>query len=252
MPARHAQQPDGPTRRRALLLAGGVGLAVLLAGGVIWATSSPSIRATSTANEAPVSAAAPATPATAGDGDLDAGDPDTPPAALVACATSLQSGTAVVQSAEASRDHWGSHVRAQLDYDAQQITGPQMVEIFAATKAASPADLAAFDAARGQFEPISGACTSLNTSGMSARWQQVAGLCGQRAIELGKAVQASDAVVADWRAHVQMMQNKPHTDRTDYGRMWRAMITAAPTNLNAFTAARDALNQQPPCSATAS
>ncbi len=250
MSARHAQQPDGPGRRRALLVAGGVGLALLLAGGVTWAISGPSIRATTTADDAPATAAAPASPATAPDRNTT--DPSTPPAALVACATSLQSGGAVVQAADASRDHWGSHVRAQLDFDARKITAEQMVDIFAATKAAGPADLAAFDTARNQFEPISGACAGLNPTGMSARWQQVASQCEQRAAGIGRAVQASDAVVADWRAHVQMMANKPHTDRTDYGRMWRSMIAAAPPNLDGFTAARDALNQQPPCSVTAS
>jgi hypothetical protein len=244
MPARHAQQPDGPTRRRTLLLAGGVGLAVLLAGGVTWAMSGPSIRATTTANETgPAAATAPANPGS---------DPNTPPAALVACASSLASGNAVVESAVASHDHWGGHVQAQLDYDAKKITGPQLVDIFAATKAAGPADLTAFNTARSQFEPVSGACASLDTSGMSARWQQIAAQCEQRAGGLAMAVQASDAVVTDWRTHIQMMQDKPHTDRSDYGRMWRAMIAAAPTNLNGFTAARDALNQQPPCTMSAS
>jgi hypothetical protein len=247
MPARHAQQPDGPTRRRTLLLAGGIGLALLLAGGVTWAMSTPAIRATTTTSES----AAESRGIEAGS-DTAAAAPNTPPAALVACAGSVRSGSAVVQSAESSRDHWGSHVRAQLDYDAKKITGQQLVDIFAATKAAGPADLAAFDTSRSQFEPVSGACTRLDTTGMPARWQQVATQCGQRAAALGTAVQASEAVVADWRAHVQMMQNKPHTDRTDYGRMWRAMIASAPTNLNGFTAAQDALNQQPPCSATAS
>jgi hypothetical protein len=37
-----------------------------------------------------------------------------------------------------------------------------------------------------------------------------------------------------------------------YGTMWRSMVTAAPTNLNGFTAARDVLNQQQPCSVSTS
>ncbi len=63
-------------------------------------------------------------------------------------------------------------------------------------------------------------------------------------------MQAGDAVVADWRAHVEMMQNRPHTDPDVYGTMWRQMVGAAPSNLDGFTAARDALDQQPPCPST--
>ena len=124
------------------------------------------------------------------------------------------------------------------------------METFAATRAAGPADLAAFDAARTQFQPVSSGCTDMDGAGLTARWQQVATQCGQRAGELTKAVQASDAVVADWRAHVAMMQDKPHTDPTVYGQMWRDMVAAAPAHLEGYTAARDALARQPVCSIT--
>jgi hypothetical protein len=223
-----------------VLLSAGVGLALLvLGGGLIWARTAEPTRATTVANEVGANPVAAPTSAAA--------DPNAPPAALAACARSVQGGDAVVAAADASRDHWGSHVRAQTDYDARLISRQQMLDIFAATKAAAPADLAAFDAARTAYGPVSSGCAGLDASAMTPRWQQVAAQCAQRAAEVTKVVQAGDAVVGDWRAHVQMMQNKPHTDPNVYGTMWRDMVAAAPPNLNGFTTARDALAQQPPC-----
>ena len=70
---------------------------------------------------------------------------------------------------------------------------------------------------------------------MGERWQPVAAQCSQRAAAQATALQAGDAVVADWRAHVEMMQNKPHTDPNAYGKMWRDMVNAAPPHLDGFS-----------------
>jgi hypothetical protein len=247
MAGRHAQQPGRLDRRRTVLVAVGAGLALLLAGALTWGmTSSP----------APTPAAARSEPSPGTPAAPNAAEPgaegNTPPAALVSCARAEESGTAVVETAVASRNHWGDHVKAQLDYDAGTITAKQMVDIFAATRQAGPADLASYDTARAQFQPQADACTGLDAAGMAERWRPVAAECTTRAGQLATAVQASDAVVGDWRAHVAMMQNKPHTDRDEYGKMWRDMIVAAPPHLQGYTAARDALNQLPPCQVASS
>ena len=90
----------------------------------------------------------------------------------------------------------------------------------------------------------------MDRAAMTERWRPVAAACSARASVTATAVQASEAVVGDWRAHVEMMQNKPHTDPNAYGKMWRDMVTAAPPHLDAFAAARDTLNQQPACQLT--
>ena len=174
-------------------------------------------------------------------------DPNVPPAALVACADSLQRGDAVVAAAEASRDHWSSHVRAQTDYDGGAISRQQMLDTFAATKAVGPADLAAFDAAKAQYAPGSSGCAGLDPGSVGPRWQPMATQCSQRAVEQAAAVQAGDAVVADWRAHVEMMQNKPHTDPTSTapcGGRWstprRRTWTASPRPGTRSTSSRPA------------
>jgi hypothetical protein len=239
MPGRHAQQPDRGARRRTVVLAVAGGLVLLAAGGVFWASMDQPTRATTVANqvESPAAGAAPA-------------DPNAPPPALLACVDALQRGAAVVTAADASRDHWGMHVRAQTDYDAGAISRQQMLDTFAATKASGAADLAAFDAAKAEYAPVSSGCAGLDPAAMGERWQPVAAQCGQRAAGMDAAMQAGDAVVADWRAHVEMMQNKPHTDPNAYGKMWRDMVNAALPHLDGFAAARDALNQQPPCQLT--
>ena len=227
------------------MLAVAAGLALLAAGGVLWASLDRPSRATTVANQ--VESSAPASPAPAGSATAD---PTAPPAALLACVGSLERGAAVTTAADASRDHWGTHVRAQTDYDAGAITRQQMLDTFAATKASGPADLAAFDAAKAEYTPVSSGCAGLDPNAMGPRWQPVATQCGQRAAGMTAAMQAGDAVVADWRAHVEMMQNKPHTDPNVYGKMWRDMVNAAPPHLDGFTTARDALNQEPPCQLT--
>jgi hypothetical protein len=249
MPGRHAQQPERGPRRRVIVLAAAV-LAVLAVGGLIWASGDRTTRATTVANQ--VGASAAPTPAGSADDGASTADPDAPPAALVACADSLQRGAAVVAADDASRDHWGTHVRAQTDYDVGAITRQQMLDTFAATKASGPADLAAFDTAKAAYGPAASGCSGLAPDTMGQRWATVAAQCSQRATLEATALQAGDAVVADWRAHVEMMQNKPHTDPNAYGTMWRDMIAKAPANLNGFTAARDALGQQAPCQASSS
>jgi hypothetical protein len=241
MPGRHAQQPGRHSRGRIAIVAAGIGVVVVLGGILAWSMATKPTPATTVAGTTGPSTSAVAT-----------ADPNTPPTALVACAGSIESGTAVVERAVPAHDHWAGHVQAQLDYDSKKISRQQMLDTFAATKVFGAADLADFDAARTAFQPVAAACDGLDTTAMPPRWAQVAVQCGQRAGELAKAVQAGDAVVADWRAHVAMMQNKPHTDPNVYGTMWRSMVDAAPKNLNGFTAARDALNQQPPCSVSTS
>ena len=247
MPGRHAQQPERGGRRRTVALIAGAGLALLAVGGLFWATADRPTRATTVANQAASSAPPGITPGTA-----PAADPNTPPEALVACVDAVQRGTAVVAAADAARDHWGTHVRAQTDYDVGAISRQQMVDTFAATKAMGPADLAAFDAAEAAYAPAGSGCTGLDPNAVDQRWQPVAAQCGQRAAAQAAALQAGSVVVADWRAHVEMMQNKPHTDPNAYGRMWRDMVTAAPPHLDAFSSARDTLNQQPACQLTSS
>jgi hypothetical protein len=250
MPGRHAQQPDRTQRRRAVLVAAGLGLALLVGGGLAWGMTQPT-RATTVANEVAPSTA-PAPPDAQSGGDRNGGAANTPPATLVACARALDSGATVVESAVPSRDHWGGHVQAQLDYDSRTITAQQMVETFAATKASGAADLAAFDTAHSQYQPVGEACGGMDRAAMTERWRPMAAACSARAGVTATAVQASEAVVGDWRAHVEMMKNKSHTDPNAYGTMWRDMIAKAPANLNGFTAARDALGQQTPCQASSS
>lgn len=228
--------------RRAVALAVGAGVLLLAVGGVIWATMERPTRATTVANQV--------ASATAGDPSGTAGPAAAAPPALAACVDILQRGAAVVAAADASRDHWGTHVRAQTDYDAGAISKQQMLDRFAATKAAGPADLAAFDAAEAAYRPVDSGCAGLDPNALDERWRPVAAQCTQRAAGLATALQAGEAVVGDWRAHVQMMQNKPHTDPNAYGKMWRDMVNAAPPHLDGFTAARDALNAQPPCQLT--
>lgn len=223
------------------MLAVGVGVLLLAAGGVIWATAGQPTRATTVANQ--VDSAAVATPS--GAAAVPAGN--APPAQLAACADTLQRGAAVITAADLSRDHWGTHVRAQFDHDAGAISRQQMLDLFAATKAAGPADLAAYDAATAQYEPVSSGCAGMDPNGVGEQWHPVAAQCSQRAAGMAPALQAGAAVVADWRAHVQMMQNKPHTDPNAYGKMWRDMVNAAPPHLDGFATARDAVNQLPAC-----
>ena len=249
MAGRHAQQPERGGRRRTVALVVGAGLVLLAVGGLFWATADRPTRATTVANQAGSSAVAPSPAGTPGTAPAD---PDTPPATLVACVDTLQRGTAVVAAADAARDHWGTHVRAQTDYDVGAISRQQMIDTFAATKAMGPADLAAFDAAEAAYAPAGSGCTGLDPNAVDQRWQPVAAQCSQRAAVQATALQAGSAVVADWRAHVEMMQNKPHTDPNAYGRMWRDMVTAAPPHLDAFSSARDTLNQQPVCQLTSS
>ncbi len=145
-----------------MVLAAGLGLALLAVGGLLWATADRSTRATPVANQAPGPA-----------GSTAVQDPNVPPAAIVACADSLQRGDAVVAAAEASRDHWSSHVRAQTDYDGGAISRQQMLDTFAATRAMGPADLAAFDAAKAQYAPGSSGCAGLNPGASApagSRW----------------------------------------------------------------------------------
>ncbi len=48
------------------------------------------------------------------------------------------------------------------------------------------------------------------------------------------AVAAAGAMVDDWSHHVEMMKDREHSDPAQYGRRWRAMVAAAPVNLDRF------------------
>jgi hypothetical protein len=225
-----------------VLIASVIGLVVLIGGGLAWAMTVKPVRATTVASEASSTAQA-AAPTTA----EPTGDPNTPPAALSACVASVEVGNQVVATADTAYDHWSRHVQAQNDYAAGKINREQVLATWAETKATGAEDIAAFDSADARFQPVSNACAGLRAADMPVRWSSAVTQCSSRAAELVKAVSAGGAVVTDWRHHVEMMANKPHTDSAAYGQMWRDMVAAAPPNLTAFAAARDALSQQPAC-----
>lgn len=240
---RALQHGQGALRgRRPLLIAAVIGLVVLIGSGLAWAMAIKPVRATTVASEVSSTARA-AAPATA----EPTGDPNTPPAPLGACVSSVEVGNQVVATADTAYDHWSRHVQAQNDYAAGKIDRAQVLATWAETKATGAEDIAAFDSAAAEFQPVSKACAGLSAADMPARWSSTATQCASRAAEIVRTVSAGGAVVTDWRHHVEMMANKPHTDSAAYGQMWRDMVAAAPPNLNAFAAARDALNQQPAC-----
>jgi hypothetical protein len=153
--------------------------------------------------------------------------------AVQACETTVARARDAVVAAQPSYSHWSGHVRAQLDYDAGTATLEQTRARWASTKATADADLAQFAAAYAAYESVQDGCGDRSPVGGDA----VMAGCHTDLAAASAAVTAGKAVVDDWAAHVAMMKGKEHTDPTQYGRMWRDMVRAAPANLDRFAQA---------------
>jgi hypothetical protein len=147
-----------------------------------------------------------------------------------------------VQAAGRSAADWHAHVQAQIDLDAGASTRDETQAIWVQTRERGAGDVAAFAAAEEIYRQRTGACERL-TKVEPADDAVVA--CADRATDLDTAVRAGDAVNQDWSAHLDMMADKEHIER--YHEMWRAMVVAAPENLEAFAAAREALSSAGRC-----
>jgi hypothetical protein len=207
---RHRRQHDGGRRSvlavlLALVAVGGVVTLVALGGGHRGAA-------------APVPAAAAPAPTAV---------------AVQACETTVARARDAVTAAQPSYSHWAGHVRAQLDYDAGTATLAQTRARWASTKATADADLAQFATAYAAYPAVQDGCGDRPQS----HGDPVVAGCHADLASARAAVTAGKAVVDDWGAHVAMMKGKEHTDPTQYGRMWRDMVRAAPADLDRFTQA---------------
>ena len=208
---RHRRRPDDRHRRSllavllALVAVGGVGTVLALAGG-------------SGGTPAPTPAVAAPVPTAV---------------EVQACETTVARARDAVAAAQPSYSHWAGHVRAQLDYDAGTATLEQTRARWASTKATADADLAQFATAYAAYQAVQDGC---GTPPSGAGDAVVAG-CHADLASASAAVTAGKAVVDDWGAHVAMMKGKEHTDPTQYGRMWRDMVRAAPAHLDRFAQA---------------
>jgi hypothetical protein len=163
-------------------------------------------------------------------------------AAVQACGTTVARAHDAVAAAQPSYSHWAGHVRAQLDYDAGTATLEQTRARWAETKATADADLAGFATAYGAYQAVQDGCGDQEPGD-----DPVMAGCRSEFASASSAVTAAKAVVDDWGAHVAMMKGKEHTDPTQYGRMWRDMVRAAPPNLDRFAQASLDLSDHTGC-----
>jgi hypothetical protein len=170
--------------------------------------------------------------------------------ALQECVTRQDAAQAVVAAASAGADHWSQHVQGQADIDSGAKTYIEVKQnVFAPTRAAGPGDVAAYESAMNTYNAVSG-CQSVASMQASSDLTPKLQACAAREQALDAYMSAAQAVMADWKTHLQEMADHTdgHLNGPDAQARWIERYKAAPAHLDPYKAAKAALDAAPACS----
>jgi hypothetical protein len=168
------------------------------------------------------------------------------PKALRACATSVSRAARTVKAARQGVQNWSDHVQARTDMLEGRMSMDTMDAIWTRTKKAGPADQERFRKALDAYDAPS-ACTKVKD--VPAADRSMAQRCTQRSEAANRAVRSAKAAMRDWEVHLANMAKFADGDMSAamaQGR-WVAAWRNAPSNINAYREAREALDKAPAC-----
>jgi hypothetical protein len=171
--------------------------------------------------------------------------------ALQECVARDSAAQAVISAATTGADHWSAHVQGQSDIDSGAKSFIEVkTNVFAPTKAAGPGDVAAFDSAMNTYKSVGG-CQNVGDLPGSGELGSKVQACAAREKAIDDYMGAADAVMTDWRTHLQEMADHTdgHLNGPEAQARWIERWRAAPTHLDPYKAAQAALSSAPACTA---
>ena len=132
----------------------------------------------------------------------------------------------------------------QLLIDAGDITFQEAQEPWAETKAAGPADMERFTAAKDAYTDTEGSCADDAGDAVDADELQA---CIDRSEALASVATRGDQVNQDWNDHLEQMEAKADTPADAYYEWWIEVVEEAPEAMEPYDDAVDALEDSPSC-----
>lgn len=167
------------------------------------------------------------------------------------CSERIAAAESAVNEAEIGAGHWSDHVQARTDLLVGLNTEAEARAIWKATRLAGPADIQRFSAALAAYKALP-PCGDADVATAPESVRADAELCLRRAVSADAAVHAAEGVMGDWQGHLNAMAAHAdgEMDAAEAQTTWVAAWKAAPTNIEAFKEAREALDQAPDCPGT--
>lgn len=164
------------------------------------------------------------------------------------CAARAAAADAVVAEAAIGVGHWDEHVQARTDLLAGRNTEADTKAIWKRTRLAGPGDLERFNAAVTAYNAAP-PCAGADPRTAPADLRAILDACTTRTAQGEAATAAAAAAIGDWQSHLNAMAAHAHGDMTaaQAQDQWVEAWEQAPTNIEAFNDARNALQQAPAC-----
>lgn len=159
------------------------------------------------------------------------------------CLAEVRAASGIQEAVASSAKHWRSHVDAQLKLDAGTYTVAQTKAQWKKSKAAGPADEAAYAKATAA-DTAKGSCAA---DAKKAPKDAAVAACTQRLDALRLVGRRGGVVHQQWAEHLEMMAHKEHSDGATYLQRWRGMVTDAQPTLRSYDEAAAALEKAPAC-----
>jgi hypothetical protein len=169
--------------------------------------------------------------------------------ALEACREKVRAADEVLKQGKIGVSHWIDHVQVQTDDLAGKLTAEERKARFGKTRVKGPGDVKRYAEAVDNYEAVKGSCGKV--TGADSEVAATLKKCNERKKAQQPVLEATDAAMKDWKAHLKFMQfNREHPDpgaTTERQRDWMKQYRAAPTNIKAFKKADRDFKDAPSC-----
>ncbi len=207
-------------------------------------TSARPTTASSTTTAPPTTTTPTTSPVTAADAAVRS--------ALTACVDRQNAAKTLVDAIATGAGHWSDHVQGEteLESGARSLIDVK-TNTWGPTRAAGPADIAAFQAASAAYAGAPACPTSAPQQPASADLTAKIQGCAAREQALDGVIATGSQVMGDWGTHLSEMADHAdgHINGPDAQANWIKRYTEAPTHLNPYKAAAAAYGTAPACSA---
>ncbi|MEO7234537.1 MAG: hypothetical protein ABIW80_04100 [Lapillicoccus sp.] len=214
--------------------------------GIVTTTSAPPTISSSSTTSSPTSTTTSATPTTPTTSAADVAAR----AALQSCLARQAAAKGLVDSIATGAGHWSDHVQGESELESGART---LIDVktntWGPTRAAGPADIAAFQAATAAYASAPACPTTppqqTATADLTAKMQA----CATREQALDTVVGIGSQVMGDWGTHLSEMAD--HADGHVVGAQaqanWIKRYSEAPVHLTPYKAAASAYASAPAC-----
>lgn len=172
--------------------------------------------------------------------------------ALQACVARQTAAKSLVDAIATGAGHWSDHVQGETDLEsgARSLIDVK-TNTWGPTRAAGPADVAAFQTATAAYGSAPACPTSAPQQQVSAELLAKMQACATREQALDTLIATGSQVMGDWGTHLSEMADHAdgHINGPQAQANWIKRYTAAPVHLDPYKAAAAAYASAPACSA---